>query len=421
MDFGDPSISWGRVKSQEFDSVYNSPGMSIVQADGVLGMGPNDDPDIKSVMTSMFEQKVIDRQQFAFFYSIDESAKPSSFTFGGYDKEIVAKSGEEINWLPRIGDVHWTSGLEGMRVGQASISTGGSQVLFDSGSSWIILFPMDFEVIYAAGMQNSYTCGSQDGMLWCEKDVTDSEFEFEKLPQIEFTLKGKAYGLDYKLLLAQCQVKNQSGRIIRGCLFKVRAMKFGIRVLGMPFLQQNYVIFDRDTQSIGIVPNPQEAALQPVMKAETHRIVHVAASATTKPAKRRGPSVFFFFSFITLTATLVIIAYYVVKTLLEDALSENSTLDDSNPNAIQNQISELAPINVRQEERLGLITSPVQAPTAPPQAGHSYNPYNPFNDSKMNRQNSDDSSAQYFSIGGGIGIPTVADDEEVRVGMVQAQ
>ena len=254
MDFGDPSISWGRVKSQEFDSVYNSPGMSIVQADGVLGMGPNDDPDIKSVMTSMFEQKVIDRQQFAFFYSIDESAKPSSFTFGGYDKEIVAKSGEEINWLPRIGDVHWTSGLEGMRVGQASISTGGSQVLFDSGSSWIILFPMDFEVIYAAGMQNSYTCGSQDGMLWCEKDVTDSEFEFEKLPQIEFTLKGKAYGLDYKLLLAQCQVKNQSGRIIRGCLFKVRAMKFGIRVLGMPFLQQNYVIFDRDTQSIGKKP-----------------------------------------------------------------------------------------------------------------------------------------------------------------------
>lgn len=120
-----------------------------------------------------------------------------------------------------------------------------------------------------------------------------------------------------------------------------------------------------------------------------------------------------------------------MKTLLEDALSENSTLDDSNPNAIQNQISELAPINVRQEERLGLITSPVQAPTAPPQAGHSYNPYNPFNDSKMNRQNSDDSSAQYFSIGGGIGkscfifywlgIPTVADDEEVRVGMVQAQ
>jgi hypothetical protein len=88
-------------------------------------------------------------------------------------------------------------------------------------------------------------------MLWCEKDVTDSEFEFEKLPQIEFTFKGKAYVLDYKLLLGQCQVKNQDGRIIRGCLFKIRAMEFGIRILGMPFLQQNYVIFDRDTQSIG--------------------------------------------------------------------------------------------------------------------------------------------------------------------------
>jgi hypothetical protein len=251
MDFTDPAISWGRIKAQEFDSVYNSPGMSIVQADGVLGMGPNDDPDIKSVMTTMFEQKIIEKQQFAFFYSIDENSKPSSFTFGGYDKSIVAKSGEEINWLPRVGDVHWTSALERMKIGQASISTGGSEVLFDSGSSWIILFPMDFEVLYAAGMQNSYTCGSQGGMLWCEKDVTDSEFEFEKLPQIEFTFKGKVYVLDYKLLLAQCQVKNQDGRIIRGCLFKIRAMEFGIRVLGMPFLQQNYVIFDRDTQSIG--------------------------------------------------------------------------------------------------------------------------------------------------------------------------
>jgi hypothetical protein len=254
MDFTDPAISWGRIKAQEFDSVYNSPGMSIVKADGVLGMGPNDDPDIKSVMSTMFEQKIIEKQQFAFFYSIDESAKPSSFTFGGYDKSIVAKSGEEINWLPRIGDVHWTCGLEGLKIGQASISTGGSQVLFDSGSSWVILFPMDFEVLYAAGMQDSFTCGSQDGMLWCEKDVTDSEFEFEKLPQIEFTFKGKAYALDYKLLLAECQVKNEGGRIIRGCLFKVRAMEFGIRVLGMPFLQQNYVIFDRDTQSIGKLP-----------------------------------------------------------------------------------------------------------------------------------------------------------------------
>jgi hypothetical protein len=97
----------------------------------------------------------------------------------------------------------------------------------------------------------------------------------------------------------------------------------------------------------------------------------------------------------------VIITYYVVKTLLEDALSENPPTNDSN------QLSELAPVSIRQEERQPLTTAqpqtPAPGPTAQAQAGPNYNPYNPFNDSKMVRQNSDDSSAQYFSIGGGIG------------------
>ena len=117
---------------------------------------------------------------------------------------------------------------------------------------------MDFEVIFAEAMQNNYICGNQGGMLWCEKDVTDSDFKFEELPQMEFSFGNRNYALDYKLLVAECRVKNNAGRIVRGCLFKVRAMQFCIRVLGMPFLQQNYVIFDRDAQRIG---NPLKNSL----------------------------------------------------------------------------------------------------------------------------------------------------------------
>jgi hypothetical protein len=119
---------------------------------------------------------------------------------------------------------------------------------------------------------------------------------------------------------------------------------------------------------------------------------------------KNKPKVFFFFSFITLTATLIIIAYYVVKTLLDDAIAEGATPDDNpNPSTNPDQISELSAVNPRQEERLGLLTAPRDPAPPRPQTGPNYNPYNPFNDSKMVRQNSDDSSAQYFSIGGGIG------------------
>jgi hypothetical protein len=105
-----------------------------------------------------------------------------------------------------------------------------------------------------------------------------------------------------------------------------------------------------------------------------------------------------------LTATLIIIAYYVVKTLLDDAIAEGPTPDDNpNPNTTPDQISELSAVNPRQEERLGLLSARPTPPQPTPQTGPNYNPYNPFNDSKMIRQNSDDSSAQYFSIGGGIG------------------
>ena len=90
---------------------------------------------------------------------------------------------------------------------------------------------------------------------------------------------------------------------------------------------------------------------------------------------------FFFFSFLTLTATLIIIAYYVVKTLLDEALQERP--ESENPSRHEDQISELANVNVRQEERQALVgnSSPQRQES---QATDNYNPYNPFNESKMN-------------------------------------
>lgn len=63
--------------------------MDKVQADGVLGVGPGDDPDFQSVLTNLKDQKVIDKQIFSFYYSQDENnaSNPSQFTLGGYDEE----------------------------------------------------------------------------------------------------------------------------------------------------------------------------------------------------------------------------------------------------------------------------------------------------------------------------------------------
>ena len=92
-----------------------------------------------------------------------------------------------------------------------------------------------------------YQCGIESSVLVCEKFLRNgSKWKNSDLPTLKFNFGGKEYAINTDLLIAQCQNFNDEHGPSRMCSLKVRSLDLAFRVLGMPFLQNHYVIFDRE-------------------------------------------------------------------------------------------------------------------------------------------------------------------------------
>lgn len=437
MGRNDGNLIWGAIRNQDFLEVFKSPGMEIVQADGVLGLGPTELSDMKSVLKTLKEQNIIIEQQFAFLYSSVDNI-PSKFTIGGYDKKIVGN--KKINWIPKTFGYHWNVNLTALYIDGAKVKSAYNNVMFDTGSSWVILYPMDFMIFFSMAGKKGYSCGTQNSILFCEKEiVSNKKDDFSNLPELRYVIGTETYVLDFNLLKANCKVNFKNGKRYLGCLFKVRSLFLGMRILGMPFLQQNYVIFDRDHLRVGIVPinkgnvkkagsNPrvwsQKKYQQKKLRPGYRYNEHVTASPDEHSIRRKGPSVFFFFAFLTLTAVLVIIIYFVATKLLDEDDDSSNVGPLTGDNSGRNQEGvELLPRanNTAPQEELSHANN-----TRPqgelPRANNirnqnnndQYNPFNPFNDSmNLSILNQENDNRRYQNIGGGIA--TADEHQEVNL------
>ena len=205
--------TWGHIKDQDIILVHDSPGMSKVKADGVLGVGPSDKADIKSIFTNLKKQGVIEKEIFSIYLSTDEKKKPSELEIGGYDKVLVEKTGNEIVWAPILGKEKWKIALDDVLIDDKSIyakrsvlsealtmlkqifvfpdfsNINNKVALIDSGSSWIIITLSDGEKYLEACKKRGVDCKLDGGMIFCIKDSN----WIDKLPKIEFVIKGKKY------------------------------------------------------------------------------------------------------------------------------------------------------------------------------------------------------------------------------------
>jgi len=270
-------------------------------------------------------------------------------------------------------------------------------------------------IFYAMAGQKGYKCGTQKSILYCEKPVKATFETFDDLPELKYVMSGISYTLNLNLLVADCGVNTKNGQYVKGCLFKLRSMYMGMRILGMPFMQQNYVIFDKDQLKIGIVAiesNLPVKEAKSIGDAWTPRNVgkipnipknHVIASRDEKSIKKGGPSVFFFFAFLTLTAVLVIIIYFVATKLLDEDNDENGPGSEQRPlDSANNERVELLPVNRNVVPQINQDAIE--------------NPYNPFNQSMdlSLREDADRGSYRYNNIGGGIA--TIDNDQPAQHG-----
>ena len=224
------NTKWGHIESQPFLLVTKSPGMEIVKADGVLGLGPKDG-FIESILTTMKKQGVIKKQLFSFFFSVDEKIKPSEFILGDYDRDFVKNSKYPMNWISILpNSEHWTTKFDAMMIGNNAIVSSNNKIILDSGSSWILLFTYDFNMYKILAERVGISCNLSSGTLICGKTVRYQDWSINDLPSLSFVMNKNKYSININLLVGQCINKTVEGDLIKYCMLKVKFMNVGFRI-----------------------------------------------------------------------------------------------------------------------------------------------------------------------------------------------
>ena len=104
----------------------------------------------------LYDSGVIHHKMFSVFYTnywISENAEGSRLTLGGYDLQKYAKNPEKkIKWVPLIHEFYWmckltSAELTGSKIYPFTMMNASTQLIFDTGTSLIVMPSPDFETI----------------------------------------------------------------------------------------------------------------------------------------------------------------------------------------------------------------------------------------------------------------------------------
>lgn len=217
--------------------------------DGILGMGypqiamPHDlNNPVLPPFDVMMKQKLLEKNQFAFFLTTCEPAKEtcdgSQLTLGGVDE---TKFSGEITWVK---NAVYQKALGYWLVKSSSFAVAGNKVecstpglgcpmVVDTGTSVIVVPPVQFEKVNQTIGPVNADCSNADS-----------------LPTVSITLGGKEFSLEPKFYVLRGADEN--GQV--QCQSGIQGMSVGeplLWILGDPFLRKYYTVFDRDGGRVG--------------------------------------------------------------------------------------------------------------------------------------------------------------------------
>lgn len=195
----------------------------------------------------MKKQGIIEKAVFGIYLSRSEYGQiarqknASIISFGSFD--LSQFSSESLVYIPVISDDgHWALHLDSVSLFGVNIAQSSYYAIVDSGTSRI-LGPDDEVQSLLAQFESRWKCSPSGGLLVCACgwDPTLSQF-----PDIEFVLGGNVLVVKPFMYItrqwAHCQL-HISG-IHNPHLW----------VLGTPFMQGYYTVFDMDSQEVGFAP-----------------------------------------------------------------------------------------------------------------------------------------------------------------------
>jgi len=208
-------------------------GYFFAKFDGILGLGFDSISvgGVPTVMKTLVENKMLDEPVFSFFLGDDG---PGKLVLGGVDESHYTG---DFHYVPLSNTTYWQVSLEGMRVGNKSVSNAASAIV-DSGTSLLAGPKKEVEAMMEMLGARSIMYG-REWIVSCTADT----------PDLVITLGGKDLVLTKEdLVFAQASQED--------CLLGVMGIDLPPRmgsmwILGDVFMRKYYTKFDWGQQRLG--------------------------------------------------------------------------------------------------------------------------------------------------------------------------
>jgi hypothetical protein len=212
--------------------------------DGLIGLSVSAnylEQNFPIILSALKDQSLIQRGIFSIFLNrFNDSVESSEIAFGGYNPDLVEDI-NKVSWFHTVYPDSWETTFSGYSMGEAFSFWPARRMtaLFDTGSTFIV-FPKSIHDEFLVKLREFHkvNCTRKEGSLvvhLCEGDFT-------KMPAIELRIGDKPFFVN-------------ASRYIKGRqLFIVPNPSMVDSVnIGMTFMREHYMIFDREERKIGIV------------------------------------------------------------------------------------------------------------------------------------------------------------------------
>ncbi|AGO11391.1 AaceriACR143Wp [[Ashbya] aceris (nom. inval.)] len=225
-----------KIENQGFGQADNVADVFYyAQFDGIIGIGyPSIGYGIKPPINNLIDSGGLKDPVFGIYISNSQrrNAPAGEIVLGGYNTN---KFTGDIKWFPVSRQAFWETGLSGIKIGDHALNVDGFGVVFDTGSSFIIL-PDD---VYSDFL-TQFPSVSRAG----EIDYVDCS-TISTAPDLSFEFGGSVFKLtprEYILRFGMSCALGVSGS----------SRVSGVAILGDTFLRRYYTIYNFGDNTIGV-------------------------------------------------------------------------------------------------------------------------------------------------------------------------
>lgn len=223
--------------------------------DGIFGMslktGNNDSTNMPTILTMLQANGIITNQIFSLYINNNPEAygdDSSLLILGGYDVNFA--NGEFSNVNVHQDSMYWQSSLNGFYLqsnsSYSNIPLASKSVIFDSGTSHIVMYSQDFVAI-TTQIRTTVQCNFELGKYTC----LCPGGSLANFPNLVFAIDNKNFSIPPSLYLNI--EENSCNFLIDGSLH-FNSTTIPYIVLGDVFLRNYYSVFNAENYTISFAP-----------------------------------------------------------------------------------------------------------------------------------------------------------------------